>query len=191
MDCKTWTIARRLNWVALAVWMLGLAFLLCGCSTAPQSTRTPIDRLDFNTPLASSATSVTQGLSLADYAPEISKNPAKLGLSEDAAKSLGCNIKDRFDRDAALAYNFDDRQSRLALHLSLDGPSFSDPGRMELNSFMVRYTHKFSKPPQSKKEKCRFESNFQGVLGSAYNEFFVRNNYTVWKESRLRLNLNQ
>lgn len=183
MDCKTWTLARRLNWIALAVWMLGLAFLLCGCSTAPQSTRTPIDRLDFNTPLAA-ANSVQQGLSPSDYAPETSQNPAKLGLSEDAAKSLGCNIRDRFDSGAALAYNFDDRQSRLALHLSMEGPSFSDPGRLQLNSVLVRYTHKFSKPPQSKKEKCRFESNFQGVLGSAYNELFVRNNYTVWKELR-------
>jgi hypothetical protein len=191
MDCKTWTIARRLNWVALAVWMLGLAFLLCGCSTAPQSTRTPIERLDFNTPLASSATSVEQGLSPSDYAPETAKNEAKLGLSEDAAKSLGCNIKDRFDRGAALAYNFDDRQSRLALHLSMEGPSFSDPTRLQLNSMMVRYTHQFSKPPQSKKEKCRVESNFQGVVGSAYNEFFVRNNYTVWQEIRHRLNISK
>lgn len=167
--------------------MLMTAFLCNGCSYAPQFEKTPIERLDFQTPLAA-AGSVQQGLSIDDFNPEGNRNQAKLGLSEDAAKALGCNIGDRFDRGAALAYNFDDRQSRLALHMSLEGPSLSDPGRLQLNSVMVRYTHKFSKPPQSKREKCRFQSNFQGVLGSAYNELFVRNNYTVWKEIRSRLN---
>lgn len=191
MDIKTRYLARRAYRVALRCWILLTACLISGCSYAPPSTRTPIERLDFNTPLAMTSGSVSQGLPYDDDTTKSGVNQAKLGLSEDAAKNLGCNIGDRFDRGAALAYNFDDRQSRLALHLSVNGPSLSDPGRMELNSLMMRYTHKFSKPPQSKKEKCRFESNFQGVIGSLYNELFIRNNYTVWKEIRQRLNLAQ
>jgi hypothetical protein len=168
--------------------MLLTAFLVTGCSTAPQFDRKPIERLDFTSPLAA-ASSVQQGLSIDEFTPQGNRNEAKLGLSEDATKALGCNLGDRFDSGAALAYNFDDRQSRLALHLSMDGPSFSDPSRLQVNSVMLRYTHQFSKPPQSKREKCRFQSNFQGVVGSIYNEVFVRNNYTVWKELRNKLNL--
>ncbi len=168
--------------------MLVLTAGLSGCSFAPQSSKTPIERLDFETSIAT-AGEVKQGLAVEDYDPKSSVNPAKMGLSEDQSKALGCSIGDRFDRGATLAYNFDDHQSRIALHLSMNGPSFSEPTQVEFNSVMVRFTHKFSKPPESKRDKCRFQSNFQGLIGSAYNEFFIRNNYTVWKEIRQKLNL--
>lgn len=161
--------------------------LLSGCAKDPRSFRTPIERLDFNSS-ASSAGGVQQGLTLRDYDPKFAERRAQLGLSEDQSKALGCNIGDRFDRGATLAYNFSDNQSQLALNLSIEGPQFDDPGHFQFNSVLVRYTHKFSKPPaSSRKEKCRFQSSFQGLLGSAYNEFFVRNTYTVWKELRNKL----
>lgn len=168
--------------------MLGIASGLSGCSFATQPSRTPIERLDFNSPSTMNG-GVRQGLSVADYDPKSLDTPEKLGLSEDQAKALGCNIGDRFDRGATLVYNFKDEQSRMALHLNIRGPKFSDPSRMEFNSVMVRFTHEFSKPPETKREKCRFQSSFQGLLGSGYNELFLRNNYTVWKELRKKLNL--
>lgn len=103
----------------------------------------------------------------------------KLGLSREDSQALGCDIGDRFDRKALLAYNFSDQQSRLALHMNVEGPSFSDPGHFQLNSFAIRFTHKFQKPAQRQKNLCLFPSGFQGLLGSSYHEFFIRNNYTV------------
>lgn len=161
--------------------------LLTGCSKEPRSFRTPIERLDFAS-AASSTTGVQQGLRLQDYDPQTAERLEQLGLSEDQSKALGCKIGDRFDRTTTLAYNFKDNQSQLALKLSVEGPRFSDPGRLEFNSAIIRYTHKFSKPLAGRKERCRFQSSFQGLLGSAYNELFVRNTYTVWKELRNKLN---
>jgi hypothetical protein len=166
--------------------MLVTAFLLNGCSYAPQFERTPIERLNFDNPSAA-ANGVQQGLSLDGDTLTGNRNPLRLGLSESGAKALGCHMKDRIDRSAALAYDFDDHQTRLALNLSLNGPSFSDPSRLDFKSVMVRYTHKFSLPQESRKEKCRFKANMQGVIGSAYNELFVRDNYTIWQELRTKL----
>lgn len=166
--------------------MLTIATGLSGCGLSTQSNKTPIERLDFSSPTALLG-EVQQGLTVADYDPKSLENPAKVGLSETESKALGCSLRDRFDKSATLAYNFDNQQSRIALHLSMDGPSLDSPSQMELKSVLVRFTHKFSKPPEGKREKCRFQSNFQGLIGSAYNEFFLRNNYTVWQEIRQKL----
>lgn len=187
MDTLTRYLARKADRVALGLWMCILASgLLSGCAKEPQSFRTPIERLDFSAP-ASSTSGVQQGLLPRDYDPKTVEREEQLGLSESQSKALGCNIGDRFDRKSTLAYNFADQQTQLALNLSIDGPQLDDPGNFHVNSVYVRYTHKFSKPPQSKREKCRFQSSFQGLVGSAYNEFFVRNTYTVWKELRNKL----
>jgi hypothetical protein len=168
--------------------MLGVASGLSGCSFVSQPSRTPIERLDFNGP-PTSTSGVQQGLSVSDYDPKSLDTPEKMGLSESQSKAMGCNIGDRFDRGAALVYNFKDNQTRLALHLNMNGPSFSDPSNLEFKSVMVRFTHKFSKPLERKRDKCRIQSSFQGIIGSAYNELFIRNNYTVWQELRKKLNL--
>lgn len=195
MDTKTRHLADRAYRGAFGygVVILSLCFLLSGCSYAPPMPRTPIERLDFSTP--QSQTTVQQGLSLndfdKDYHPEGRRDDAKLGLSEDASKALGCKFTDRFDTGSFASYRFSDQQSLLSLHLSMDGPSLSDPSRLQLNSVMLRYTHKFSKPPQSRRDRCRFPSNFQGFAGSTYNELFVRDNYPVWKELKSRLNLSK
>src|SRR3989338_2517490 len=189
MKTLTRYLARKAHRVALGLGICILASGLSGCASNSQTPRTPIERLDFNNSSPASAGGVQQGLTIADYDPTYKDNPAKLGLSEDQSKALGCSLGDRFDRGATISYNFDDNQTQVALNLSIAGPKFSDPTRLEFNSVLLRYTHKFSKPPPSKREKCRFQSSFQGLVGSAYNEFFVRNSYTVWKELRHKLNL--
>jgi hypothetical protein len=183
-------LSRRVNRVALGLWMFVVATGLSGCSFAPQIAKTPIERLDFHT-APSQESGVNQGLSEEDYDPKAKKNPAKLGLSADESKALGCSIADRFDRDAALAYNFSNQQSRLALHLDMRGGGLQDIGRMDVEAVMVRFTHKLQKSSADKKQKCRFNSKVQGLVGSVYNEFFVRDNYTVWQELRHRLNISQ
>jgi hypothetical protein len=188
MKTITRYLADKAYRVALGLWICVLITGLSGCTHEPHPFRTPIERLDF-TSAPTSEGGVQQGLSQSDYDPKSKDYPEKLGLSESESKTLGCHFADRFDRGATLAYNFKDNQTRLALHLNLEGPSLGEPSNLHLNSVMVRYTYKFSKPPASRRDKCRFQSSFQGVLGSAYNELFIRNSYTVWKELRTKLNL--
>jgi hypothetical protein len=150
---------------------------------------------EYKQDLAPSIHAVEQGQNIEDFYPENSldnkkKNTIRLGLSRDESKALGCDLGDRFDRGAALAYNFDNQKSRVSLHLSVDGPSFSDPSNLELNSVLLRFTHKFQKPSKSQIKKCQFPSKVQGLFGSLYNEFFVRDNYTILDELKDRgLNL--
>ncbi|HOO51040.1 MAG TPA: hypothetical protein PLK94_07120 [Alphaproteobacteria bacterium] len=141
----------------------------------------------FKNDMLPAIAAVERGRSLDDFYPENSelnkkKNIIKLGLSKNESKALGCDIGDRFDSGAALAYNFTNQKSRLSLHLSVDGPSFSDPGNFEFNSVLVRFTHKFQKPSKGEANNCLFPSQFQGLLGSTYNEIFIRDNYTILDE---------
>ncbi len=97
----------------------------------------------------------------------------------------GCSIKDRFDRKSTLAYNFEDGQSQLALNMRVRGPSFSDPGRLEFRGAEMRFTYKLQKT-KNKKEHCRYASPVQGLLGSAYNEFALREEDTIVQELRAK-----
>jgi len=181
------------------VWVALLS--LAGCGFVPNSSNDfssaklqQSDRMSLS-PLISS---VEKGRSMDEYYPEteyidVLKVPVKerkmqirLGLGRNDSKALGCDLGTRFDNSSALAYQFDNRQSRVSLHLSVDGPSFSNPGNLEFNSVMVRFTHKFQKPPKSRSENCLFPSKVQGLLGSAYNELFIRNNYTILDELKDR-----
>lgn len=93
----------------------------------------------------------------------------------DVVSSLDkCRIKDRFDRDAALAYEWG--RSRLAL--DVDGVNLS--GGSE-RAFRLEYKMKFQ-PEKTKKQRCRYSSSWQGLIGSGYNELFVRQEDTVWGE---------
>ena len=108
------------------------------------------------------------------------------GESDDARPLVtlamrGCSIKDRFDRSSTLAYNFEDGKNRLEFNLDGKGPTFSDPGRLEFKGVGVRFVHKFQNI-KSPKERCRYESPVQGLVGSVYNEFYLRENDTVFQE---------
>ena len=184
-------LARKANQVALGLWLLVITFLLNGCSQTTHESNTTIGRFDFGASLPETRDMRTE-LSVDDFGAFHGKDsPTKLGLSADESKALGCDIQDRFDRGATLAYNFDDHQSRLALHLNIEGPSLSNLSQIQINSVMLRFTHHFQKPAEHKKEKCRIPSNIQGIIGSGYNELFLRNNFTIWTDLRNRLNLAQ
>ena len=170
-----------------------MPILLSGCSLGwvPQQNMTSSP--GFSTSLSETSDGVTddftpgvsKGLPMENFLPEREKQEKiRLGLTAAESKALGCSIRDRFDRGAALAYNFKDEQTRLALHLNIEGPSFSDPGRLEVHKVMIRFTHKFQKPSKTEKKKCLYPSGFQGLAGSIYNEFFLRENYTIWHELR-------
>lgn len=97
-----------------------------------------------------------------------------------AAMPAGCSISDRFDRKGVLAWNFSDNQSRLSLNMKIDGIGFTGA---EVEQVMLKFTYKFQ-PLKNRKERCRYPSGFQGLIGSGYNEFFLRQRDTVWDELR-------
>ncbi len=97
----------------------------------------------------------------------------------------GCSIRDRFDNSALVAWRFNDNRSRVGLKLKMDGPSLSDPGNFEFKAVTIRFTHQLQKTPH-KKERCLYAAPLQGVVGSLYNELYVREDNTVWQELRAR-----
>lgn len=157
-----------------------LLSLACGGCAGPE--RRP---LSFEPPAESSWVSAQQA---GYYAPIPGKTETILlpGESDDARPLVtlamrGCSIKDRFDRSSTLAYNFEDGKNRLEFNLDGKGPTFSDPGRLEFKGVAVRFVHKFQNI-KSPKERCRYESPVQGLVGSVYNEFYLRENDTVFQE---------
>ena len=99
-----------------------------------------------------------------------------------AAALAGCNIKDRFDRGAALAYEWGEgRRNRLAFDVG--GLKLSPFGGSSAKIDEVKVSFRFKLQNwESKKEKCRGEANWQGIVGSGYRELFLRENDTVWQQ---------
>lgn len=109
------------------------------------------------------------------------RNDGRSSAFEGAAYQSGCSIGDRFDNDMTLAYDFDDGQSRLGLDVDIDGLGISDIGNVEVTQIRVEFRYRFQ-PERPRKERCRYPSAFQGLVGSAYNEMFRREENTVWNE---------
>jgi hypothetical protein len=99
------------------------------------------------------------------------------GLSA-AGKKNNCRLKDRFDRKMLIAYNFSDQKSRLGLKMDVDGFSLSDAGNFDVQEIRVNYRYRFQ-PIKKRKERCLFQSPWQGIIGSGYNEFYLREEDTV------------
>ncbi|PCK00448.1 MAG: hypothetical protein COA45_01325 [Zetaproteobacteria bacterium] len=106
--------------------------------------------------------------------PEI--NAEYLPLKGASSSSSKCGIKDRFDRKAILAYEWG--RSRLAL--DVDGLNLSGGSERAIR---LEYKMRFQ-PEKTKKQRCRYSSSWQGLIGSGYHELFVREEDTVWEEAK-------
>ncbi len=91
---------------------------------------------------------------------------------KEPPKVKNCRLKDRFDRKVLLAYEWD--RNRMTFDMSGIGSS-SDMG------MRVEYKLRLQ-PEKSPKEKCRFNSSWQGLIGSGYNELMLREDDTVLEE---------
>ncbi len=85
--------------------------------------------------------------------------------SDEAAPDDGCGAKDRFDTKGVLAYYSDDRTKRLSFHTG------------GFDEAVLRYSFKL-RQGLDRKEKlrmnCLYNSRFQGIIGSVYNELYMR-----------------
>lgn len=108
----------------------------------------------------------------------VSGAPAPAAVSvalQVEARPKGCRVQDRFDKKALLAYEWGGR-SRLGL--DVDGLSYDS---YEVEQVKIEYRLRFQEY-KTTKERCRYNSNWQGILGTGYNELFIRENDTIWQE---------
>ncbi len=102
-------------------------------------------------------------------------NMGALALSPDSKKANNkCRIKDRFDRKAVLAYEWG--YKRIAL--DIDGVNLNGSSNKGIK---LEYKMNLQRK-KNKMQKCRYKSKWQGLLGSGYNEVFVREKDTMWEE---------
>ncbi len=149
--------------------------LMTGCSTNEISSNTSINAYSLVTPPEHQLTSKNYlaeniGVSRADKTHPDAETPGYSTRVFYSSKESGggddkCSIKDRFDRKGVLAYYSADRTKRLSFHTG----SFDEA--------MFRYSFKLSKKLDRKDRKkinCLYNSRVQGILGSVYNEFNLR-----------------
>lgn len=103
----------------------------------------------------------------------LQEHPAALDADKTSNKQK-CHVKDRFDRDAMVAYEW----NRSRLSLDVDGLNVSGGGNMGM---YLQYKVVLQ-PGKNKKQACRYGSQWQGLVGSSYNEFVRRKDDTVWDE---------
>lgn len=169
------------------LFLLGVAFcaalFVSGCSKtgAEYAIAPPPSAFDYT---AHTMTEAAMPAAMNISAP--SRPAVKLGAPDQpvlaAGKTSGakpCRAKDRFDRDAAIAYHWGDTQRH---RMAFDVQGMNAFGG-EVEGLEVRYTMRLQRY-KTKKERCRYDSNWQGLIGSGYHEMFLREEDTVWQELR-------
>lgn len=177
---------KRINPVLLAA----IALAMAGCSHSNES-----DYALAPAPPAfdASAPYETAGPHLRAFTGQPIPFPAHIKLSETTTpadeslytgtkaalrteqSSKKCSIKDRIDRDDLIAYQWGGRNR---IGLDVDGINMRST---ELEGFKLQYTLRLQ-PHKTRKEKCRYESGWQGMIGSGYNEMFLRQEDTIWMQ---------
>ena len=106
-----------------------------------------------------------------DDVEDVSQTKPKVAVSQKK-----CRIKDRFDRKATIAYEW----GRERLSVDMDGIVSGGSGD---SGMKVQYTMRLQNHVP-KKQLCRYSSNWQGLIGSSYNEMFMRKDDTMWDDLR-------
>ncbi len=85
-----------------------------------------------------------------------------------------CSLKDRFDRKSILAYEW----GRNKISLDIDGVNLKNSGN---RGVFIEYKLNIH-PEKTKEQRCRTASSWQGLVGSTYNEIFIRKDKKIWSE---------
>ncbi len=110
-----------------------------------------------------------------EVAPNVSNGIKTALINSGNKKTKKCRIKDRFDRKAVLAYEWG--YKRIAL--DVDGINLGGGSKGIKLEYKMNLQRK-----KNRAQKCRYKSNWQGLIGSGYHEFFVKENDTIWGELR-------
>jgi hypothetical protein len=109
------------------------------------------------------------------YVPQDHVFTKNVGYKSKDVRKSSCRVNDRFDRKELVAYEWG--QNRMGF--DVDGLGLTG-GSVENVQFSYRLRLQDYK---TKKERCRYASSWQGLLGSGYNELVAREDGdTVWRE---------
>lgn len=134
-----------------------------------------IEFKDFN--VASISPRVGQyDLPVVVSSPLVEERQERLSLVKQSEQKE-CRLKDRFDRKVLLAYEWN--RSRVALNIQ--GLNVGWSGVSGFEGAKLEYKLRIQ-PEKTHREKCRYTSHWQGLIGSGYNEMFLREDQTVWQE---------
>lgn len=86
-----------------------------------------------------------------------------------SAGQTDCSIRDMFDRKAMLAYEWGNN-TRSRLSFDVDGVGLDS---LDVEGVKLEYAFRLQ-PEKPKKMACRYSSQWQGMVGSGYNEMFLR-----------------
>lgn len=173
------------GWGAGKLNILLLALLLSGCARGESSYSPPSDYSGnfvdshVHVPMAAGYTPGWSG-----SASSSSYRPSAQAFGQGGGE--GCGFAGRFDNRSALAYNFDDNRSQIGLNMSLNDHG---SGMVNVSRAVIVFRYKFDRvksPAREEKEKCRYASPWQGLVGSSYNELFLRDHNSLWGEVKDR-----
>jgi hypothetical protein len=173
---------KRIETVYISFLFLFATMALAGCSftsgSSPLAPRPP--QMDLSSLPREPITMVQLDSAAHNKAlagPEEAAKIEKIALGYTPS-AKGCSVKSRFDREALMAYEWGDG-GRQRLALDVDGIGFD---QFDLEQVRLEYKIRLSAEP-TKKQRCRYASSWQGMLGSGYNEMFVREGGdTIWNE---------
>ena len=172
---------RKGNILPRAMFLLSILILLSGCSNNIGAFNT---QQRVEPPIYSSSDDYNPE-EIDDYPiTEHSNNYKNIDIetvlaNNQKTKSVSrknCNIMDRFDRKLLLSYEQDGGNTKYGF--DVDGILSTNSKKRNI---MFSYKKKLN-PSTIKKKPCRFNSNIQGLLGSVYNEVFLRQDDTVWSD---------
>lgn len=159
-------------------------FFLSGCSTNDIAENTSINAYSLVSPPEHQLTTQNYlaerpGLSKSDQSHPDAEIPGYstrvFYSSAETAVDDGCGIRDRFDTKGLFAYYSQDRRKRLSFHTG------------GFDEAVVRYSFKLRNgldKKEKKKVNCLYDSRFQGILGSVYNEMYLREGENAFDEAR-------
>lgn len=167
-------------WAGVALVATSCGLSACGASNKAQK---EFGRAEPPTFYAGSQLSSVADPELVEHVKLLRTNVASEGLKDASEVSLGvegsevvkkCGIKDKFDRDALLAYQMNDGK----LSLDVDGLGY---GSQKVEKVYLNYSVSLQ-PDLVKKDACQYASRYKGILGSAYSELVVHDGENLRNE---------
>jgi hypothetical protein len=173
-----------LKWAILSCAAASL-LLLCGCTGNSSKNHAALapsppafDPFAIEEPVDMARIRPASGFAGAGYGAMVDQT-TYAALRANKPEPRDCSVRQRFDKSYLIAYQWG-RTGENKLGLNIDGVGFDS---MKVEAVTLEYTLRLQ-PWKTKKERCLYDSNWQGMIGSGYNELYVREGQNIWKEFR-------
>lgn len=107
-----------------------------------------------------------------DYRAYNAYQPYTAGAALEGRDTNNCGLGERFDHQALLAYQWG--RNRVGLNVDrVNAKSVDHVKNHEAEEVKMTYRIKLQNN-KGRAENCRYNSSWQGLIGSGYNEFYLR-----------------